>query len=58
MKCVVSYCQRRVRYCCVSHSFHSKKLYITNKMECFSFKSERAMRVAEVLKEDWPIVLQ
>ena len=58
-KCIVSYCQRRARYCHVSRSVHSKsRLTITNKMERFSFKSERAVQVEEVLKEDWPIVLQ
>ena len=34
------------------------QLYITNKTECFSFKSGRAMQVANLIKEDWPIVLQ
>ena len=35
------------------------RLYITNKMEeCFSFKSGHAMWVTELIKEDWPIVLQ
>ena len=33
-------------------------LYITNKTELFSFKSGRAVRVAKLIKEDWPIVLQ
>ena len=32
-------------------------LYITNKIECFSFKSGCATRVAERLKRDWFIVL-
>ena len=32
------------------------QLYITNKMERFSFKSERAMQVVELLKEEWSIV--
>ena len=34
------------------------QLYITNKMECFSYKSGRAMWVVELIKEDWPVVLQ
>ena len=34
------------------------QLYITNKTERFSFISGRAVRVAELIKEDWPIVLQ
>ena len=34
------------------------QLYITSKMERFSFKSGRAMQVAKLIKEDWPIVLQ
>ena len=34
------------------------QLYITNKTERFSFISGRAVRVAEFIKEDWPIVLQ
>ena len=46
----------------VVHVFHNKKpfnqLYITNKMECLSFKSGRAMQVAKLIKKDWPIVLQ
>ena len=33
-------------------------LYITNKTEHFSFKSGRALQVAKLIKEDWPIVLQ
>ena len=33
-------------------------LYITNKMEHFSFNSGHAMRVAKLIKEDWAIVLQ
>ena len=33
------------------------QLYITNKTECFSFKSGHAMWVAKLIK-DWPIVLQ
>ena len=32
------------------------QLYITNKMEHFSFKSGRAVQVAKLIKEDWPIV--
>ena len=31
-------------------------LCITNKTERFSFKSGHAMWVAELMKEDWPIV--
>ena len=34
------------------------QLYITNKMECFSFNSGHVMRVVKLIKEDWPIVLQ
>ena len=34
------------------------QLYITNKTECFSFKSGHAVRVVKLIKEDWPIVLQ
>ena len=34
------------------------QLYITNKTELFSFKSGRAVRVAKLTKEDWPIVLR
>ena len=34
------------------------QLYITNKTELFCFKSGRAVRVAKLIKEDWPIVLQ
>ena len=33
------------------------QLYITSKTERFSFKSGRAMQVAKLIKEDWPIVL-
>ena len=33
-------------------------LYITNKMERFSFKSGRAMWVAKLIKQGWPVVLQ
>ena len=33
------------------------QLYITNKMEGFSFQSGSAMRFAKLIKEDWPIVL-
>ena len=34
------------------------QLYITNKMECFSSKSRRAIWVAKLIKEYWSIVLQ
>ena len=34
------------------------QLYITNKMEHFSFKSGRAVQVVKLITEDWPIVLQ
>ena len=34
------------------------KLYITNKTEHFSFKNGCTVRVAKLIKEDWPIVLQ
>ena len=40
----------------ICHSVRSKRL--TNKMECFSFKSGCTMWVAKFIKEDWPIVLQ
>ena len=53
---VVDYCQRRARSCCISYSFHSNQLYITNKTECFSFKSERDMQVTKLIKEGWLIV--
>ena len=33
------------------------QLYITSKTERFSFKSGRAMQVAKLIKEDWPIVV-
>ena len=38
---------------CVCQPFN--QLYITNKTECLSFKSARA--VQELTKEDWPMVL-
>ena len=38
--------------------FTVKAMYITNKIDCFSFNSGHAVRVAELIKEDWPIVLQ
>ena len=31
------------------------QLYITNKMEPFSFISGHAMQVAKFIKEDWPM---
>ena len=34
------------------------QLYITNKAERFIFISGRAVWVAELIKEDWPTVLQ
>ena len=34
------------------------QLYITNKTECFSFKSGRAVWVVKLIKENWPVVLQ
>ena len=39
-------------------SLHGKKLYITNNMERFSFKSGRSVRIAKLIKEDWPMMLQ
>ena len=33
-------------------SFIIKAVYITNKIECFSFKSGHAMRVAKLIRED------
>ena len=33
------------------------QLYITNKTECFSFKSGRVVQVAKFIKEDWPIAV-
>ena len=38
--------------------FTVKAMYITNKMEQFSFKSGRGMWVVKLIKEDWLIVLQ
>ena len=42
--------------------FHSKSslnhLYITNKMESFSFKSGRAIYITKLTKTDWLVVLQ
>ena len=35
----------------------TNQLYITNKMEHFNFKSGRAMWVAKLIKEDWPMML-
>ena len=32
--------------------------YITNKTECFSFKSGRDVRVSKLIKEGWPMVLR
>ena len=40
-----------------NHPLHFNQLYITNKTELFSFISGRAMRVAELIKEDWPTVV-
>ena len=61
MNRVVSYCQRGARLrgiCCLLRGkSRFNQLYITNKMECFSFKSGRAVRVAKLTKQDWPIVL-
>ena len=34
------------------------QLYITNKTECFSFKSGRAVCIAKLTKTDWFVVLQ
>ena len=34
------------------------QLYINNKTERFSFKSGHTVWVVELMKEDWPIVLQ
>ena len=42
----------------ITRSMLFNQLFITNKTECFSFKSGRAVRVAKLIKEDWPIVLQ
>ena len=42
----------------ITRSKPFNQLYITNKTEHFSFKSGRAVRVAKLIKEDWPIVLQ
>ena len=33
------------------------QLYITNKTERFNFIGGRAVQVAKLIKEDWPIVL-
>ena len=57
-KHVVSYFQRRAGNAVFAVHFTVKpfnQLYITNKTERFSFKSGRAMRVAKLIKEDWPI---
>ena len=35
-----------------------EQLYITNKTERFSFESGRAVRVAELIIQDQPIMLQ
>ena len=42
----------------VSYHHLTSCIYITNKMERFSFKSGGAVRVAKLIKEDWPIILQ
>ena len=58
MKCVIGYCQRRAVFAVHFTIKAFNQLYITNKMERFSFKSGHAMRIAELMKEDWPTVLQ
>ena len=57
-KSVVNSCQRRQGngVFVVVNAFN--QLYITNKTKRFSFKSGRALQVAKLIKEDWPIVLQ
>ena len=60
MKHVVSYRQRRGNAAFAIH-FAVKafnQLYITSKTERFSFKSGRAVRIAELIKTDWLVVLQ
>ena len=59
-KVVASYSQRRLRQCCISLLYSSKKFYppfITNKTKCISFKCECGIRVAKHLKGHWFIVL-
>ena len=58
MKHVMSYFQRRGDAVFVIH-FTVKafnQLYITNKTECFSFKSGCAVWVAKLVEEDCPIL--
>ena len=61
-KHVVSYCQRRARYCYICCSLHGKSRLtsctLLTKMQCFSFKSGHAVWVAKLTKQDWPIMLQ
>ena len=52
---IMSSCQRRLRQHCISYSFITfYQLYSTNKI---NYRSKRAVQVAELIKEDWPIVL-
>ena len=57
-KRVVSYFQKRAGNAVFAVHFTAKpfnQLYITNKTERLSFKSGCAVRVAKLIKEDWPI---
>ena len=58
MKHIVSYAKDAVFaiHFTVKNPFN--QLHITNNTERFSFKNGRAMCVAKLIKEDWPIVLQ
>ena len=58
MKLVVCYCQEEQGNAALITNFVFSQLYITNKSERFNFKSGSGMRVAKLIKEDWPIVLQ
>ena len=55
MKCVVCYFQGNAIF---AVQYTVNQLYITNKTERFSFISGHAVRVAKLIKEDWPVVLQ
>ena len=58
LKRVVETSQIRVRYHCISRSFHFnsylKQLYISNKMKHFSYKSGYGMMALRYLKEELP----
>ena len=57
-KSVVNSCQGNVVFAIHEMVKAFNQLYITNKMECFSFNSGRAMLVSKLIKEDSAIVLQ